>query len=480
MQGTDASPGTAWNWLDFLLSALASRGRWADLELSSCHHRGLDCPMPSCFHLPKSQHQLSHKSAEHFWADPALRSCHHHGLDGPMSRLFHLPKSRQKPCLCYKSAERSWAAPRCGSPHVTTLWSPTQHKAEACLVAAIFGCAIAACLRGKARQGEENWMDLKDVRQTQQASRNPFSKTVVPLFSSPQWCQIPGPIRFHAVHLATRLQGWWNCQPPDRSWGSTWHSCKGVSVAKQIGGRNSGLRFPQFHASLQKGKHLCRPMVSMVVSLHRIGWSPQLGFKINGACSITSLRAFHVQHVATCLVAMDNKAARILCTQGIRPAALSQSRDGCSHPRGPRDLKCLDKGVEWPRHFDSRSGTEISGTIAAWSRWILVLPKCETVLWKGHSLMFFFFKESMIRMIQNHCSFIIIIIIFIIIIIIAVIIAVIIIKNDSDRRKFRRQTSDNMDRWKAEQGRGREKRKIRRKKSRRERVRREKDQKKEE
>ena len=42
------------------------------------------------------------------------------------------------------------------------------------------------------------------------------------------------------------------------------------------------------------------------------------------------------------------------------------------------------------------------------------------------------------------------------------------------RRKFRSQTSDNMDRWKAEQGRGREKRKIRRKKSRRERVRRKK------
>ena len=38
------------------------------------------------------------------------------------------------------------------------------------------------------------------------------------------------------------------------------------------------------------------------------------------------------------------------------------------------------------------------------------------------------------------------------------------------RRKFRSQTSDNMERWKAEQGRGREKRKIRRKKSRRERV----------
>ena len=34
------------------------------------------------------------------------------------------------------------------------------------------------------------------------------------------------------------------------------------------------------------------------------------------------------------------------------------------------------------------------------------------------------------------------------------------------RRKFRSQTSDNMDRWKAEQGRGREKRKIRREKSR--------------
>ena len=42
------------------------------------------------------------------------------------------------------------------------------------------------------------------------------------------------------------------------------------------------------------------------------------------------------------------------------------------------------------------------------------------------------------------------------------------------RRKFRSQTSDNMDRWKAEQGRGREKRKIRRKKSRRERLRRKK------
>ena len=42
------------------------------------------------------------------------------------------------------------------------------------------------------------------------------------------------------------------------------------------------------------------------------------------------------------------------------------------------------------------------------------------------------------------------------------------------RRKFRSQTSDNMDRWNAEQGRGREKRKIRRKKSRRERVRRKK------
>ena len=44
----------------------------------------------------------------------------------------------------------------------------------------------------------------------------------------------------------------------------------------------------------------------------------------------------------------------------------------------------------------------------------------------------------------------------------------------TNRRKFRSQTSDNMDRWKAEQGRGREKRKIRRKKSRRERVRRKK------
>ena len=42
------------------------------------------------------------------------------------------------------------------------------------------------------------------------------------------------------------------------------------------------------------------------------------------------------------------------------------------------------------------------------------------------------------------------------------------------RRKFRSQTSDSMDRWKAEQGRGREKRKIRREKIRRERVRRKK------
>ena len=42
------------------------------------------------------------------------------------------------------------------------------------------------------------------------------------------------------------------------------------------------------------------------------------------------------------------------------------------------------------------------------------------------------------------------------------------------RRKFRSQTSDNMDRWKAEQGRGREKRKISREKIRRERVRRKK------
>ena len=44
----------------------------------------------------------------------------------------------------------------------------------------------------------------------------------------------------------------------------------------------------------------------------------------------------------------------------------------------------------------------------------------------------------------------------------------------NNRRKFRSQTSDNMERWKAEQGRGREKRKIRREKIRRERVRRQK------
>ena len=42
------------------------------------------------------------------------------------------------------------------------------------------------------------------------------------------------------------------------------------------------------------------------------------------------------------------------------------------------------------------------------------------------------------------------------------------------RRKFRSQTSDNMERWKAEQGRGREKRKNRREKIRRERLRRQK------
>ena len=39
-----------------------------------------------------------------------------------------------------------------------------------------------------------------------------------------------------------------------------------------------------------------------------------------------------------------------------------------------------------------------------------------------------------------------------------------------NRRKFRSQTSDNIDRWKAEQGRGREKRKIRREKIREEKV----------
>ena len=50
------------------------------------------------------------------------------------------------------------------------------------------------------------------------------------------------------------------------------------------------------------------------------------------------------------------------------------------------------------------------------------------------------------------------------------------IEKHNHRRKFRSQTSDNMERWKAEQGRGREKRKIRRKKSRRERVRRRKTQ----
>ena len=72
---------------------------------------------------------------------------------------------------------------------------------------------------------------------------------------------------------------------------------------------------------------------------------------------------------------------------------------------------------------------------------------------------------------------IIIIIITIIIIIIIIKIIIIIIINYIyiySRRKFRSKTSDNMDRWKAEQGRGREKRKIRREKIRRERVRRKK------
>ena len=46
--------------------------------------------------------------------------------------------------------------------------------------------------------------------------------------------------------------------------------------------------------------------------------------------------------------------------------------------------------------------------------------------------------------------------------------------SSNNRRKFRSQTSDNMDRWKAEMERIREKRKIRREKSRRERVRRKK------
>ena len=41
---------------------------------------------------------------------------------------------------------------------------------------------------------------------------------------------------------------------------------------------------------------------------------------------------------------------------------------------------------------------------------------------------------------------------------------------NNDRRKFRSQTSDNMDRWKAEQGRGREKRKIRRERVRRKKM----------
>ena len=66
--------------------------------------------------------------------------------------------------------------------------------------------------------------------------------------------------------------------------------------------------------------------------------------------------------------------------------------------------------------------------------------------------------------------FIIPIAIVIIIVIIIIVTTVLIVI----RRKFRSQTSDNMDRWRAEQGRGREKRKIRREKSRRERVRRKK------
>ena len=48
------------------------------------------------------------------------------------------------------------------------------------------------------------------------------------------------------------------------------------------------------------------------------------------------------------------------------------------------------------------------------------------------------------------------------------------IKWNSNRRKFRSQTSDNMDRWKAEMGRVREKRRVKREDQRRERVRRKK------
>ena len=48
------------------------------------------------------------------------------------------------------------------------------------------------------------------------------------------------------------------------------------------------------------------------------------------------------------------------------------------------------------------------------------------------------------------------------------------IRINHNRRKFRSQTSDNMERWKAEQGRGAEKRKIRREKIRREKIRRKK------
>ena len=42
--------------------------------------------------------------------------------------------------------------------------------------------------------------------------------------------------------------------------------------------------------------------------------------------------------------------------------------------------------------------------------------------------------------------------------------------NNNNRRKFRSQTSDNMERWKAEQGRGIEKRKIRRERVRRQKI----------
>ena len=90
------------------------------------------------------------------------------------------------------------------------------------------------------------------------------------------------------------------------------------------------------------------------------------------------------------------------------------------------------------------------------------LPNHETWEYHGHIYIYYIIL------------YYIIIILYYYIIILYYIISYTIILIKYNRRKFRSQTSDNMDRWKAEQGRGREKRKIRREKIRRERVRRKK------